>query len=55
MVAFWTKPGAPFLCLEPWQGCAAWDNETGRFEDKPFCLTLEPGAQKTLACSFHIQ
>ena len=55
MVAFWTKPGAPFLCLEPWQGCAAWDNETGRFEDKPFCLTLEPGTQKTLACSFHIQ
>lgn len=55
MVAFWTKPGAPFLCLEPWQGCAAWDNETGKFEDKPFCTVLQPGSEKNLTCSFHIQ
>lgn len=48
MVAFWTKPGAPFLCLEPWQGCAALDNETGRFQDKPFVITLAPGERKTL-------
>ena len=48
MVAFWTKPGAPFLCLEPWQGCAAYDDETGRFQDKPFAITLAPGEQKTL-------
>ena len=54
MVAFWTKPGAPFLCMEPWQGCAALDNETGRFEDKPFCTTLAPGKEKILTCSFHI-
>ncbi len=49
MIAFWTKPGAPFLCLEPWQGCAAFDDETGRFADKPFAVTLAPGEQKTLA------
>lgn len=55
MVAFWTKPGAPFLCLEPWQGCAAWDNESGKFEDKPFCTVLRPGDEKKLAYSFHIQ
>lgn len=55
MVAFWTKPGAPFLCLEPWQGCAAWDNETGKFEDKPFCTVLQPGSGKNLTCSFRIQ
>lgn len=55
MVAFWTKPGAPFLCLEPWQGCAAWDNETGKFEDKPFCTVLRPGSGKELTCSFRIQ
>lgn len=55
MVAFWTKPGAPFLCLEPWQGCAAWDNENGKFEDKPFCTVLQPGSEKNLTCSFHIQ
>ena len=55
MVAFWTPSGAPFLCLEPWQGCAAWDNESGKFEDKPFCVTLEPGAEKSLTYSFHIE
>lgn len=54
MVAFWTKPGAPFLCLEPWQGCAAWDNESGKFEDKPFCTVLDPGKEKDLTYAFHI-
>ena len=49
IAAFWTKPGAPFLCLEPWQGCAASERETGRFQDKPFAVTLAPGEQKTLA------
>ena len=43
MVAFWTKPGGPFLCMEPWHGCAATDNESGRFEDKPHVITLAPG------------
>lgn len=55
MVAFWTKPGAPFLCLEPWQGCAAWDNESGKFEDKPFCTVLQPGGEKSLTYTFYIQ
>ena len=55
MVAFWTKPGAPFLCLEPWQGCAAWDNESGKFEDKPFCAVLQPGEQKRLTYSFYVE
>ena len=52
MVAFWTKPGGPFLCMEPWHGCAAYENETGRFQDKPHVLTLAPGEEKTLAYSF---
>lgn len=54
MVAFWTKPGAPYLCLEPWHGCAAWDNESGRFEDKPFCMVLQPGERKELAYTVEI-
>ena len=49
LAAFWTRPGAPFLCLEPWQGCAAFEGETGRFRDKPFAVTLAPGERKTLA------
>lgn len=51
MIAFWTMAGAgaPFLCLEPWHGCAAWDNESGRFEDKPHCVTLQPGEARALS------
>ncbi len=56
MVAFWTKPGtrAPYLCIEPWHGCAAYDNETGRFEDKPHCILLSPGQSKVLRYTVHI-
>lgn len=44
IIAFWTpRDGAPFLCLEPWCGCAALEDESGRFEDKPCCTRLEPG------------
>lgn len=52
MVAFWTKPGAPFLCMEPWHGCAAYENESGRLQDKPHVLTLAPGEKKELAYRF---
>ena len=52
MVAFWTKPGGPFLCMEPWHGCAALENESGRFEDKPHVITLAPGEKKELTYSF---
>jgi len=42
MLGFWTKPSAkaPFLCIEPWCGCDAYDNESGIFEDKPYCIIL---------------
>lgn len=52
MVAFWTKPGAPFLCMEPWHGCAAYTGESGRFQDKPHVITLAPGEKKELAYTF---
>lgn len=52
MIAFWTKPGAPFLCMEPWHGCAAYEGESGRFQDKPHVLTLAPGQRKELAYTF---
>lgn len=56
MMAFWT-PGekkAPFLCLEPWHGCAAVDDENGNFMDKRHCIVLQPGEVKTLAYAVEI-
>lgn len=52
LAAFWTKPGASFLCMEPWHGCAAYENESGRFQDKPHLLTLAHGEKKELAYTF---
>lgn len=54
MAAFWTKPGGPFLCMEPWHGCAALEGESGDFRDKPHVMTLAPGEKKELAYSFTI-
>ncbi len=50
MIAFWTTPGkqAPYICLEPWHGCAAFDTENGEFIDKHHCIILDPGQTKTL-------
>ena len=50
MIAFWTKSGAesPFICLEPWHGCAAAVGECGQFSDKPHVITLAPGEEKSL-------
>lgn len=51
MIAFWTmsNANAPYICLEPWHGCAAWDDEDGEFTHKPHCITLRPGEGRALA------
>lgn len=51
MLGVWTMPekNGPYICIEPWQGCAAYADETGRFEDKPHAVVLAPGESKTLA------
>jgi len=50
MLAFWTKSGceADFICIEPWHGCAAVEDESGFFEDKPHCIHLQAGESKKL-------
>ena len=50
MLAFWTAPGkrAPYLCIEPWHGCAAAWQEGPEFVDKAHCIALAPGARRTL-------
>lgn len=45
MVAFWTPPDkrAPFLCIEPWQGGADYEDCDGDFSHKPHAVFLRPG------------
>lgn len=39
----WAKPGAPFVCLEPWDGRCDDLGCTEVLEEKPGMKTLEPG------------
>ena len=45
-LALWTKPGAAFLCIEPWQGHADPAGFSGEIWDKPGMLRLEPGERR---------
>jgi galactose mutarotase-like enzyme len=43
MLGIWQKPGAAYLCIEPWQGIADPIGYAGDFRDKPGVVTLPPG------------
>ncbi|WP_446653744.1 aldose 1-epimerase family protein [Blastomonas sp.] len=48
MLGIWQKPGARFLCIEPWAGIADPAGFGGDFTQKPGVITLAPGAQQRL-------
>jgi galactose mutarotase-like enzyme len=39
----WTKPGAPFICIEPWHGVTDPEGFSGDFKDKPGVFVLKSG------------
>lgn len=43
-LALWTKPGAEFICLEPWHGTAAYAGGTDALAERPYSELLGPGA-----------
>ena len=40
----WTKPGAPYICVEPWHGIADPDGYQGDFREKPGVFIVAPDA-----------
>ena len=44
VLGVWTKPHihGDYICLEPWCGLPAFEDETGDFEDKPYAKFVEP-------------
>jgi galactose mutarotase-like enzyme len=44
----WTKPGAPFICIEPWHGMSDPVGFTGDFAAKPGVFIVPPGARRDL-------
>lgn len=43
-LALWTKPGAGFICLEPWHGTAAEAGGSDDLAERPYSEILGPGA-----------
>jgi galactose mutarotase-like enzyme len=43
LLGVWTKPGAPFICIEPWHGITDPEGFSGDFKDKPGVFVLKGG------------
>jgi galactose mutarotase-like enzyme len=46
---FWTKPGAPFFCLEPWAGLADSLDSNGNFLEKEGIRVLKPNERQSFS------
>ena len=53
-LGIWTKPGAPYLCIEPWSGYASPASYAGPLTEKPGSVNLAPGEAKTFAMSVEL-
>ena len=45
-LGIWTKPGAGFICIEPWHGHCDPEEFSGDFRTKPGIFLVPPGATK---------
>lgn len=48
-LGIWSKPGAAFVCIEPWHGIADPVGFAGDLAEKPGIFTLAPGETKRIA------
>jgi galactose mutarotase-like enzyme len=47
-LGLWSKPGAPFICIEPWYGMADPVGFTGEFFEKPGIFIVQPEEHREL-------
>lgn len=47
-LGIWTKPGAPFICIEPWRGVADPQGFEGELSNKPGVFMVPPGGSEAL-------
>lgn len=45
-LGIWSKPGAPFVCIEPWHGFAAPEGFADELAKKPGIICLPPGQSR---------
>jgi galactose mutarotase-like enzyme len=51
----WSKPGAGFVCIEPWYGYAAPEGFDGELRDKEGSLSVAPGDRASFAFTITIR
>ncbi len=51
-LGIWSKPAAPFVCIEPWLGTSDFVDASGEFDAKPDLISLMP--QKSFQHSYKI-
>jgi galactose mutarotase-like enzyme len=54
-LGIWTKPGAGFLCLEPWHGIADPAGFEGDFRAKPGVFEVAPGEARRIAMAITLE
>ena len=52
-LGIWSKPNAPFLCIEPWHGFSDSIKSTGIFAEKTGSILLKPG--QSYECRYSIK
>lgn len=52
--AVWTKPGAPYVCIEPWQGLSACSDEDDNMLSKRGVKCLKPGESDVYVLTFAV-
>ena len=52
-LAIWSKPNAPFICIEPWFSTADTVKSTGVFTQKPDIISLKP--QDSFECKYTVE
>ncbi len=54
-LAIWQKPGAPFICIEPWHGTAAEHGGSDDLAKRPYSTVLAAGHTARFAFSVEVQ
>lgn len=53
-LALWTKPGAPYVCIEPWHGTAAVLGGSDDLAERPYGRILPPGETACFAFTVEV-
>ncbi len=53
-LGIWTKPGAGFICIEPWQGYADPEGFNDEFAAKPGVVLIQPGETRNFAIGISV-